>query len=365
MHKKNMLLFLSFGFGGAEGRLIQIAQKALHTGDVLCINSDFLMLVNGRPNLKCALDNMKDRGILKIIPAVPSVFSRFSLLKYLWVLSFGIVLILKEKPTFFHAALGGILLTPIAKFMGAYTLVELTSPDNVDFFQKFAIYLKPFLDSVVCVSPSVYSRFISKSPELDKMTSIYPIPFYEPRSARVVPDEIVTIAFCARLIRRKNGLLFAQSIKHLYERRQDFKVLLMGDGDESAEIFGEVGHLVDLGVVRLGRVNYPFGEFLKSDIFVSLIEPDNYPSQSVLEAMNAENALVLSNTGHSNLYLGAKNGVLVELDVSHISKQLSDMIENRDEVLKMGRRSKELLFEAFSPHLFIKSLESLYSLDNK
>ena len=56
-------------------------------------------------------------------------------------------------------------------------------------------------------------------------------------------------------------------------------------------------------VMKIGRVNDISDYLMHSKIYVSLIEPDNYPSQSIFEAMYYGNALVCSNTGDSNKFI--------------------------------------------------------------
>ena len=353
---KSMLMFLSFGFGGAEGRLIRLCAELNDT--VLCFNEKVIQYARSRDDLSGSLDVLVEEDRLIVIPKAPNFIGFTKAGEYIWCLLAGLFCILKYRPRVFHCALGGILLSPFSKLIGGRSLIELTSPDNVDFVNRYKRFLGVSSPLYLAVSPSVRKKAETL---LEVEVEEYPVPFYQKRNfnREFNSGEIVNISFCARFISRKNPALFADAMNILLRRRNDFKVVMMGDGDETDVVEETLREYIGSGRVRVGRVLSPYIELLDSDIFVSLIEPDNYPSQSVLEAMDAGNVLVLSDTGDSGRFLDG-NGVLVELNASSIADSISAILDSRDSIDIMKSRSSELLDERFSPVLAANKLDSLY-----
>ena len=114
----------------------------------------------GRKDLADTVNALSYKGALVLLPKVPGLIQKFSFARYGWVLLAAVFVIIRNRPGVFHAALGGILLTPIAKLLGAKTIVELTSPDNVRFVSRFRRLINPVADIFVCVSESVKKKAI-------------------------------------------------------------------------------------------------------------------------------------------------------------------------------------------------------------
>ena len=356
---RKLFLLLSFGFGGAESRILKVANETLISGDLICINPEFLDKTGKRNDIELVISKLIDAERLYMLPRVPKLVSNRFGLHYLWVVFFSLIVIIKKRPCVFHAVLGGILLTPFAKLLGSKTIVELTSPDNVDFCKKYNFLLSKFTDIFVAVSRSVENK---AKDVLDIRSSIttYPIPYYEPKGSFVENKkvEIIEISFCARLIKRKNGLLFAQAIKLLFKRRDDFTVNIMGDGEQEEEIRYLLEKEISSNRVKLGRVPNPFDHLINSHIFVSLIEPDNYPSQSVLEAMDAGNALLLSDTGFSSEFIN-ENGLLTDLVPADIASKLDFLIDDKNKLEYFANNSKKILNDKFNKNIFSRYAESI------
>ncbi|MDO6421060.1 glycosyltransferase [Saccharophagus degradans] len=364
--KKTCIVMLSFGFGGAESRLLKVAEEVLGcSGGVVAVNSTIIQFAQGRADLIGVLAKLRSRNALVELGEAPSVFRHIKALNYVWVLLAASVFLLRSKPKVVHAVLGGILLVPVAKMIGAKTIVELTSPDNVKFVHKFRLWIVSSTDLFLCVSESVKCRATALLASGSNYR-VYPIPYYnnshlDKKNSIPKSKGGVVVAFCARLIPRKNGLLFAQVAKELLALRADVFVNVIGGGEQEEVIKGLLAPW--LGVrANVGRVSNPSSYLVQSDVFVSLIEPDNYPSQSVLEAMDCGNALLLSDTGDSARFLLQDNGRIVELNCDALVSALIDMVDNPVKVKSMGERSKSVVSTHFERSKFIRFLSESYSL---
>ncbi|MEX2483932.1 MAG: glycosyltransferase, partial [Brumimicrobium sp.] len=107
---------------------------------------------------------------------------------------------------------------------------------------------------------------------------------------------------------------------------------------------------IDSGRVHFGFIYSLHEKLLQSKIFVSLIEPDNFPSQSIVEAMSTGNALLVLNSGDSHLFI-KENGALVNKDAHIILEKLKSLIE--EDLLCLGKNSQALAKERFSMEKYL------------
>src|SRR5690606_8123276 len=120
------------------------------------------------------------------------------------------------------------------------------------------------------------------------------------------------IVSASRFIERKNVVLFAHAVKDAIAELADWKVFLLGQGPEEERLRTLLSDEISRGVVDLGYDGRIEDILARSALYVSLIEPDSYPSQSVLEAMAFGNALLLGDVGDSARFIARStpNGVL-------------------------------------------------------
>ena len=132
----------------------------------------------------------------------------------------------------------------------------------------------------------------------------------------------------------------------------------MGDGPELNQVKSILNDEIKCGVVKLGRVENPFEVLLKTNIFVSLIEPDNYPSQSVMEAMDSCNALLLSDTGFSKEFID-NNGFLTQLTVDDVVFNLDALMNDRSTLNRYSINSSTILNRKFDSVIFTSFLTTI------
>jgi glycosyltransferase involved in cell wall biosynthesis len=169
-----------------------------------------------------------------------------------------------------------------------------------------------------------------------------------------------TVVFAHRLINRKNPVIAAHAFSLLAKKHPHWNFHIYGNGElehKIKEILSSQGlrNLSYMGYVE----NLP--EVLKrSKIFVSLISPDNYPSQSTLEALACGNALVISNTGESSQrFISENNGAIVELTCEETTAALERLMLS-PRLTEMQKRSREFFFESYSVNKYIADSYEIY-----
>lgn len=164
-----------------------------------------------------------------------------------------------------------------------------------------------------------------------------------------------------RMIERKNGVLFAQAVKEFLNLRPDWKVEILGSGPDEVNIRTILEDVIDPSRVTIGYSKNLPEHLERSAIFVSLIEPDNYPSQSVFEAMTMKNALLLSNTGSSEEMFLEGNGVLCDLTKESVLDSLMKLTDSVKDLEEMGENSKRVVEERYDSDIYMERLVSAYN----
>lgn len=212
------------------------------------------------------------------------------------------------------------------------------------------------------VSESVFEILKEGCPQRRVNLSNFLFPVADPK--RVKPPNMASkqkkIVFAHRFIKRKNGLLFAHVIKKFLNCNKGWFVSLLGKGPEEQQLREILEVEINQGMVEIGYASDITHELKTSSIFVSLITPDNYPSQSIVEAMVYGNALLLSDCGRTKEKLCRGNAILVSLDEDCVLKALNKMSSDASMLRQMGEESYKLACERFSRDQYIDQLMSLY-----
>lgn len=156
------------------------------------------------------------------------------------------------------------------------------------------------------------------------------------------------ILFCSRLEILKNPFLFVESIALIKNKMKGYKVVIIGDGKEYRRIdeFISQNGLEDIIELK-GALSSSVDYMKKSRIFVSLQENNNYPSQSLLEAMACENAIIASDVGETRMLITEDEGILVSLNKENIASAIVNLMDNSSLCSEMGGKGR---FKATTQH---------------
>ena len=241
-------------------------------------------------------------------------------------------------------------------------LFEITSPDYVKKLSSYQPNDLVKIDYFNAVSESTYIGSVDFIPK-DKVYQA-PIPFFDPEyilnKDKLWSQKENVIIFAHRLILRKNGILFAKVVKQFLKHYSHWKIKIFGKGPESTEINNLLSEEISLGQVITGYQTKILSELERSKIFVSLTEPDNYPSQSVLEAMYAGNALLLSNRGFTREKFFLENGMLCEISFEDVLCELIKLVNNETDLEYFGNNSRSLLDTRYSKESYISYMCQMY-----
>ena len=177
---------------------------------------------------------------------------------------------------------------------------------------KARVALRLYLDRADAID-SLYSGFEKRFPRYADKALVTPCSFTDYGRFSPAPVREKWVVFAGRLEKAKNPLLFLEALARISAemRAAGWKAFLLGGGGLQPEIEAFV-RTRDLGdLVTVEKVVDTASRLCRSGIYVSLQEGENYPSQSLLEAMAAGNAVVATDVGDTRRLVGPESGLLV------------------------------------------------------
>jgi glycosyltransferase involved in cell wall biosynthesis len=221
-------------------------------------------------------------------------------------------------------------------------------------------------DIIDFLSEDLFKK-VEKRVKLNRKTKISVSPCTFKDFSRFIPAKTKEnmVVFCSRLTPIKNPLLFLESISHFNKlAKENISTLfvLLGDGSLMQAVidFKQKGCLNNLLIA--GEVSNPEEFLSRSLIFVSIQTNNNYPSQSLLEAMACENAVVASNVGETDKLISGEEGILVNLDPIEIGDAIHRLISDTDLCKRMGEKARLKVLADHNPKKYI---DYFYSLENR
>ncbi len=317
------------------------------------------------------LDNciISDSGLLGRIRAFQRLrtlkkklgFDRF--LEEIYYRNF-IILVRENNISTLHIFLDLELALRIQKYTEAKVIFEITSPEYVKRLRDLSTDKLSSISKFNAVSDSTYIGVQSAIPRT--ILSKSPIPFFSPvdhltEHKSIFKEKENIIIFAHRLIPRKNGLLFAHVVKEFCRADTNWTVKILGQGPQSKEINALLSEEILSGKVVTGYSSRILPELERSKIFVSIIEPDNYPSQSVLEAMYMGNALLLSDCGFTKEKFFDRNGFLCKIELGDILSKLMELIKDEERLKICGQNSLALLKSRYDKEIYLEYIYKMYS----
>lgn len=250
----------------------------------------------------------------------------------------------------------------LASLVSGPALFEVTSPDWVDRLASEPDIVPPEM-LLHAVSESVHLRIENRLPNRKVMLAPLPFPNMDPENSPL-PDMAAKenlIVFAHRLLPRKNGVVFARVVHRFLANHPNWRVTIRGEGPDEGQIRQILNREISSGQVELGYSTDLRSELYRARVFVSIIQPDNYPSQSVMEAMVCGTALLLSDQGRTREKFFAGNGRMTEVSEDMILGNLVKLIKDVQSLEHMGFRSRQHAEQSFSQTAYLTHLENIYS----
>ncbi len=174
-----------------------------------------------------------------------------------------------------------------------------------------------------------------------------------------------SVVFMCRLVSIKNPILFLQAIKLLRVRKQDSQKIqfyILGEGPLESEIIDFIQKNNLRNVHSEGIIYEPWKYLRKSKVFISIMEYENYPSQSLLEAMACENAIIASDVGETRRLVTENEGILVNLNAEEIANAIYELFSSPELMIRLARNARR---KAIENHNIEKFSDYFFAINEK
>ena len=167
------------------------------------------------------------------------------------------------------------------------------------------------------------------------------------------------VVFLARFIDIKNPLLLAQAIPQVVAQEPDVHFFFLGEGDLGPQLALTVQDLDVSDYVTVRFEPCPAQILNLSSIFMSLQSAENYPSQSLLEAMACANAIVATDVGETWRLVDEANGIRIPPTVDAVADAILTLL--RDPLLhQRGIASRQRVLKEHTRERFFAHMRGVY-----
>jgi len=192
-------------------------------------------------------------------------------------------------------------------------------------------------DYVDFLSPYILNGVRERGIDIqDERVTISRCSFTDYTQCKVGNKSKFEIAFSGRLEKDKNPLLFLEAALLLTQKFPKIVFHILGEGRLSNEIKERIEKSGRKNIIFHGFLKRPTEILAKTSVFVSIQISNNYPSQSVLEAMACSNAIIASDVGDTRMFVNETNGILIDLNLESLLKALTFLITNPEKTKTLG-----------------------------
>ncbi len=173
------------------------------------------------------------------------------------------------------------------------------------------------------------------------------------------------VIFAGRLIEEKNPLLFVEAAALIRRSVPEARFFLCGDGPLVSEVEAAVMRLGLHGAMVRGFHADIAPVMAQGAVFVSLQRQDNYPSQSLLEAMASGLACVATDVGLTWRLVDETTGVRVKPEAASVAEAVVTLLRDSDRRRRMGEAARRRVSEEHSEERYRAYVERLHTYAGK
>lgn len=313
------------GGGGAERRFVRVFEKFNHESYQI-----FLIVNRSLYNSLYSLGYILDSNNIKIIEDAlffKNLIFNFKLIKLLFS---------NKEIDILHLVLIQKYLTPFYLFLWLYR------NKNFKVVSTVPSYFLAYRKDISLIKSISYYLYIKASNHIDslypniilknKKYSITPCPFTDYSLFSPGVKENIVL-FAGRLTNYKNPIVFVKAVIHLLENNKvnilnDWRFIVCGSGPlekKMKQYISKKGYENYIQVKKCPDVHELMG---KSKIFVSLQTYENYPSQSLIEAIVTQNNIIVTDVGDTRLLFKTGVAHFISLNPTELSNKLLEVMVN-------------------------------------
>jgi glycosyltransferase involved in cell wall biosynthesis len=366
--KKIFLLLVSSGPGGAEKRFANLLKHLSENPDSE-VYIDFyvnLSLAKQIPSFYQAAKNKNIRFVYFGFPLQIGKNSRFVFLskRFDQVHLFFLLLfkrLFNSYDTAHFINLSALryhfLVSTHKKIWSCFNSENPESELPTQSFELSRLYRE--LSHIDCLDENISNVIKSGIADYNINVTFSPCSFIDYHDANIQTKEML-LTFSGYFREYKGVLLLLEALKRCLETCTELKVQFLGQGDLEGTIRNELAFYLHSGRVEIGYAEHPMEKLKKSLIFVSLQQKENYPSQSLLEAMACGNAIIATNVGLTSLLVNENTGILIDYKVDQLSTAIEFLYHEKSLAIRLGENANSFVREKHTVEKFWSYLRAIY-----
>ena len=99
-------------------------------------------------------------------------------------------------------------------------------------------------------------------------------------------------------------------------------------------------------------------------MFLSLQNEENYPSQSLIEAMACKNAIVATDVGLTHKLIDKNCGILVAKNTIEVGEAILSLFSNNNDLKRKGECSRRKVIKTHTPQNYYEHIIGLIKLNS-
>ncbi len=190
---------------------------------------------------------------------------------------------------------------------------------------------------VDCLSEQIKNDLLSFIAEdVANKCLVSPCSFTDANAALSGETRNIDVAMVARMVPWKGHKLLQDALFHLEAENEDALIVYVcGSGPAEAEIRQGFDRITRHSV-RIQFEEKPFEILSRSKIFVSIQTAENYPSQSLLEAMVSECAVIATDVGSTRQLLDESCAILIPPDAEMLANAIQTVLASETMRARLG-----------------------------
>jgi glycosyltransferase involved in cell wall biosynthesis len=224
-------------------------------------------------------------------------------------------------------------------------------------------------DFIDLLSPTIRDRFEKEfppGPGRSARLTVAPCSFSDYGTFRASAQKRNVVVSISRLIPIKNIDVFVRAVALLDAEPnglpEDLRFKILGSGPLEAELRRLAADLAVSERILFGYAERPEEHFGESSVFVSLQNVTNYPSQSLIEAMACENAIVATDVGETWRLVDEKTGVRVRLEAGEVARAIRELFSDQVRMRELGRSARGRVVAEQTAERFVEyMIDELYA----
>ncbi len=239
-----------------------------------------------------------------------------------------------------------------------YSYVDSITYERVLYSPTFQALLREGFH-IDCLSEDLRAKTLSLGLAAPEHVHASPCSFID-YGATAVGSKREQLTFVSRLEPRKGLDILLEALPRIMEGHPRLTVKILGQGSLEGQVRKRVA---DLGLeqrVEAGFSHEPLAELAASPVFFSLQQRENYPSQSLLEAMACGNAVIATDVGLTRQLVDERVGRLIPYSAEALAAAVDELLVRPKELEAMGRRARERVLAEHTVERFAAYLEQVY-----